>query len=498
MDGSDVFETFINPSLVDSSMDVTTSDSSNTTTLMGSPSSSKAASSSPTSGMDSQTALDFWLGNNETLFGAVTGPSTPSTVNSPASSLQFPPVSAGGAPAGVDPSNISTNQALLDCLNDPQQLDSLLTTLFPGGTMPSITPDNILSIFPNNNSSITQQQALADAQKTPTPASTNKPMNDIPAAKKASNISNNHIATTLVNNDSTAMDVETPSVNKKATTTTAATRKTSVSSKAPQAKQTFKSSTDNVSSKENDDELDGIDIKSLSSKERRQLRNKISARNFRVRRKEYIGNLEGQVKQYQDENKKLTSELSRVKGENVQLRDELQLLRKQLESLSLSIPSSSKQGLKTIASRSTASASAETSRPTSPIVRFRPNKDVPPNGNTSKSGSSQWSASKNTVITVQTVLVPDTSATAAAVIASSIEPATAAPTTSNFRSATQPSSPYPHGLDQLLGRTSIQVPSFETMAIFYSALIDIVSTQCALESTSFAAAPPSPLVPVFA
>jgi hypothetical protein len=32
-------------------------------------------------------------------------------------------------------------------------------------------------------------------------------------------------------------------------------------------------------------ETDGIDIKKLSSKERRQLRNKISARNFRVRRK---------------------------------------------------------------------------------------------------------------------------------------------------------------------------------------------------------------------
>ncbi|KAG1441651.1 hypothetical protein G6F56_011384 [Rhizopus delemar] len=32
-------------------------------------------------------------------------------------------------------------------------------------------------------------------------------------------------------------------------------------------------------------ERDGIDIKNLSSKERRQLRNKISARNFRVRRK---------------------------------------------------------------------------------------------------------------------------------------------------------------------------------------------------------------------
>ncbi|KAJ2840963.1 hypothetical protein J3B02_006120, partial [Coemansia erecta] len=41
-----------------------------------------------------------------------------------------------------------------------------------------------------------------------------------------------------------------------------------------------------VSEEVNDDiEMEGIDLKSLSSKERRQLRNKISARNFRVRRK---------------------------------------------------------------------------------------------------------------------------------------------------------------------------------------------------------------------
>jgi hypothetical protein len=32
-------------------------------------------------------------------------------------------------------------------------------------------------------------------------------------------------------------------------------------------------------------EADGIDLKKLTPKERRQLRNKISARNFRVRRK---------------------------------------------------------------------------------------------------------------------------------------------------------------------------------------------------------------------
>ncbi|CAG8557605.1 7913_t:CDS:2 [Acaulospora colombiana] len=44
-----------------------------------------------------------------------------------------------------------------------------------------------------------------------------------------------------------------------------------------------------------------IDLKKLSSKERRQLRNKISARNFRVRRKEYIQSLESTKEQQQEE-----------------------------------------------------------------------------------------------------------------------------------------------------------------------------------------------------
>ncbi|KAJ2435684.1 hypothetical protein GGF42_009014, partial [Coemansia sp. RSA 2424] len=42
---------------------------------------------------------------------------------------------------------------------------------------------------------------------------------------------------------------------------------------------------DDLDMADEDEDMEGIDVKSLSSKERRQLRNKISARNFRVRRK---------------------------------------------------------------------------------------------------------------------------------------------------------------------------------------------------------------------
>jgi len=59
--------------------------------------------------------------------------------------------------------------------------------------------------------------------------------------------------------------------------------------------------------------------KKLSSKERRQLRNKVSARAFRSRRKEYIGQLEAEVA-----NK--TSESAELRAENTTLKSELQQL----------------------------------------------------------------------------------------------------------------------------------------------------------------------------
>ncbi|ORX94952.1 hypothetical protein K493DRAFT_220283 [Basidiobolus meristosporus CBS 931.73] len=69
------------------------------------------------------------------------------------------------------------------------------------------------------------------------------------------------------------------------------------------------------------------DIQKLSSKERRQLRNKISARNFRVRRKEYIATLEAQVQQYQSEVKSLRESFNQVEDENTKLRTELEQMR---------------------------------------------------------------------------------------------------------------------------------------------------------------------------
>ncbi|RIA83373.1 hypothetical protein C1645_465811 [Glomus cerebriforme] len=70
-------------------------------------------------------------------------------------------------------------------------------------------------------------------------------------------------------------------------------------------------------------------MKKLSSKERRQIRNKISARNFRVRRKEYIQNLETTKEQQQEEINLLRQALLHLQEENTKLQQEVEELRKQ-------------------------------------------------------------------------------------------------------------------------------------------------------------------------
>ncbi|KAK9475110.1 uncharacterized protein V1510DRAFT_410064 [Dipodascopsis tothii] len=66
--------------------------------------------------------------------------------------------------------------------------------------------------------------------------------------------------------------------------------------------------------------------KKLSSKERRQLRNKVSARHFRLRRKEYITHLEALVAAKSNESSSLKSENDVLKEENKKLTQALQNL----------------------------------------------------------------------------------------------------------------------------------------------------------------------------
>ncbi|ORE09539.1 hypothetical protein BCV72DRAFT_62022 [Rhizopus microsporus var. microsporus] len=88
------------------------------------------------------------------------------------------------------------------------------------------------------------------------------------------------------------------------------------------------------SSSDSEDEGLGGSYKAMTSKERRQLRNKISARNFRVRRKEYITQLEQKV---ECQEKTIES----LKEENEKLRKANDELMQQLLSQPITQPSSS-------------------------------------------------------------------------------------------------------------------------------------------------------------
>ncbi|GJJ10581.1 hypothetical protein Clacol_004808 [Clathrus columnatus] len=70
------------------------------------------------------------------------------------------------------------------------------------------------------------------------------------------------------------------------------------------------------------------EYKKMSSKEKRQLRNKISARNFRVRRKEYIATLEGDIADRDSLIEAIRSELGSTKLENDALRQEVEALKR--------------------------------------------------------------------------------------------------------------------------------------------------------------------------
>ncbi|KAJ6599967.1 hypothetical protein DFH09DRAFT_1303322 [Mycena vulgaris] len=68
----------------------------------------------------------------------------------------------------------------------------------------------------------------------------------------------------------------------------------------------------------------------MSSKEKRQLRNRISARNFRVRRKEYISTLEDNIAERDGLLAAIRAELGSTQSENLALRKEIAALKRSL------------------------------------------------------------------------------------------------------------------------------------------------------------------------
>ncbi|ORX71068.1 hypothetical protein DL89DRAFT_119441 [Linderina pennispora] len=156
---------------------------------------------------------------------------------------------------------------------------------------------------------------------------------------------------------------------------------------------------DRAMSEEHEAELEGVDLKNMSSKERRQLRNKISARNFRVRRKEYISNLEAEVRQHREEADGLRKELTTSKAENSQLREEVAKLRLKLSALT--VAASSPAPVPTVAAQSPVPVPKPTPA-ASPVVRFNPRKDV---GQSKAAGNWAAKSSGSGFIAVNTAFV---------------------------------------------------------------------------------------------
>ncbi|KAF9299494.1 hypothetical protein BGZ88_006534 [Linnemannia elongata] len=187
-----------------------------------------------------------------------------------------------------------------------------------------------------------------------------------------------------------------------------------------------------------DDIPSSTDLKKMTSKERRQLRNKISARNFRVRRKEYIYTLEGQVLQHKTEARHLREAVTLMQDENKRLKDELEVVRRQLEATTLSTSSINPATIATISTDPTLAPEPSTplskenqslltsimnrnvnaamnpnaksnitlsmARPQSPILTPNLHKDVP---NSSSGSASQSSWKDKNPIMVHRTLIPE-------------------------------------------------------------------------------------------
>ncbi|TKA52141.1 hypothetical protein B0A53_04985 [Rhodotorula sp. CCFEE 5036] len=193
------------------------------------------------------------------------------------------------------------------------------------------------------------------------------------------------------------------------------------------------------------DKPDPKEYAKLSSKEKRQLRNKISARNFRHRRKEYLTTLEDEISTRDTIISELQDKVGVIRAENTGLRTEVATLREQWQNLldklsSMTTPPASAAtstaaatGLGTNPPRviatstsaaavkqeegaeiimpETSSTSTSTStrrvgtRSTSGIQVPNLAKDVAPLSR--RSNSSNWGAAAGNFMSVHTTLVPD-------------------------------------------------------------------------------------------
>ncbi|KAJ3350369.1 hypothetical protein HDU83_009753 [Entophlyctis luteolus] len=135
----------------------------------------------------------------------------------------------------------------------------------------------------------------------------------------------------------------------------------------------------------------------MGPRERRQLRNKLSARSFRDRRKEYIESLESELVEVVREAVDTRSRLSTVELERDEYKAMVQDLEKQLRSLTVLTPT---PHLPTTASFSESSAASATAPTQKPLANCRAS------ASSSSSPARMQSNNNNRVVSVHSVSVP--------------------------------------------------------------------------------------------
>lgn len=161
------------------------------------------------------------------------------------------------------------------------------------------------------------------------------------------------------------------------------------------------------------------EYKKMSSKEKRQLRNKISARNFRIRRKEYISTLEGDIADRDRLIEAIRSELGSTKLENDALRQEVEALKRaMLEGrANPDLPPPAPLPLAPAASANSAPTTTTTKRSSSRLSKPNTQKDLPPTSPRASAARAFWGgrggnnvfggAAGGGVTSVHATLVPD-------------------------------------------------------------------------------------------
>ncbi|KAJ1666257.1 hypothetical protein IW140_003249 [Coemansia sp. RSA 1813] len=436
----DSFNTYINQFLID-------------------PSSADANSADNNTDMDVDKAN--MLGNDillQLLLNSVNGPGAatvdPSSLNSfqiNSTGQLYNPTPDDGASSGVVDTNSLLTEAFLSALGPlsyPAESSAAPANLMASAAAGVHENDELMAV--DSAETATSEPA---SQDTNTAALQDKPkaQKPKPSSKNTSSASNPQKKTIQQQALSAATSKRASSTAGGPPTTASAPKNIPTTPRSPARKTTsFKSSNGRAESPNDEsaflemaaesDGLEGVDLKSMSSKERRQIRNKISARNFRVRRKEYISNLEAEVRMHKEEADGLRKDLITSKKENQQLRDELQKLRQRFSATSHSQTLASpalrtsagvssvaqkspqqqqQQATKPVAKAVSVSPAATsvvppTMPPAAPMVRFNPHKDIGQSaakksaatGSTTTNGS--WAPKNNSsgYITVNTTMLP--------------------------------------------------------------------------------------------